>query len=244
MISQAALTDPQAFEDRLGHRFADRELCRLALTHRSWCGENEGLGSNERLEFLGDAVLALVVSQEFYSRFPDHDEGWLSQTRARVVNASTLAQVGRNLELGPLLQLSHGEQATGGREKSSILADAVEALIAAVYLDAGLAAARSLIRRHFGACMDLAAGTAGSSDHKTRLQELAAVADLDPPRYEVTGSGPDHEMWFSAVVSVGAVVGTGSGRTKKRAEQDAAEMAETALLARAAGGCQADGTRR
>ncbi len=215
--------------DRLGHRFNDPELLELALTHRSWCAEHSGSSSNERLEFLGDAVLSLVVTRRLYERFGDWTEGDLAKTRASLVNAATLAEVGRSVGLGEQLRLGRGEDASGGRRKPSILADALEAVIGAVYLDGGLGAADDAVGRLLGARLDAAASSPGYADFKTRLQELAARIGLDPPAYGVSASGPAHDRQFRAEVRAGGTTGVGTGSTKKDAEQRAAEVAYGAL---------------
>ena len=203
----------------------------LALTHRSWCAENAGEESNERLEFLGDAVLGLVVADHLFRVNPTLPEGSLAKSRAGVVSAPVLAEVGAELELGPVLRLGKGEDATGGRAKRSILADAVEAVIGAVYLDAGLDAARQVILAQLGARMAAeVAGGPGGTDHKTKLQELAAQRHDELPVYELTDDGPDHDKRFYAEVRLaGRVVGRGQGRSKKLAEQAAAGDALAAL---------------
>ncbi len=215
--------------DRLGHRFVDAALLELALTHRSWCAEHSGSSSNERLEFLGDAVLSLVVTQRLYSRFRCWSEGDLAKTRASLVNSATLAEVGRSIGLGELLRLGRGEVASGGRLKSSILADAVEAVIGAVYLDGGIDAADEAIGRLLGSRLEAAASAPGHADFKTRLQELAARLGFAPPAYDVTTSGPAHKMSFEAEVHAGSASGVGRGSTKKDAEQQAAQIAYAAL---------------
>ena len=219
--------------DRLGHRFADASLLELALTHRSWCAEHSGSCSNERLEFLGDAVLGLVVTRRLYERFGEWSEGDLAKTRASLVNSATLAEVARSIGLGDLLRLGRGELASGGREKSSILADAAEAVIGAVYLDGGIGAADHAVGRLLGSRIDAAARAPGHGDFKTRLQELAARLGFVPPVYDVTTSGPAHDKSFEAVVRAGAASGIGRGSTKKDAEQHAAEVAYAALTSQA-----------
>lgn len=215
-----------ALEARLGHVFDDPGLLQQALSHRSWCAEHDDEPSNERLEFLGDAVLGLVVTDALYQRFPDHPEGQLAKTRATVVSAATLADVGRVLDLGVDLRLGKGEDASGGREKASILADAVEAVIGAVYLDGGMDAARALVLRELDQRMDDAASRPGARDYKTRLQEIAASDGHGPPTYEITESGPDHHKRFAATVMIGEEIrGTGDGSSKKEAEQRAARAA-------------------
>lgn len=215
--------------DQLGHRFNDPGLLELALTHRSWCAEHSGSSSNERLEFLGDAVLSLVVTSRLYERFGDWTEGDLAKARASLVNAATLAEVGRSVGLGEQLRLGRGEDASGGRGKPSILADALEAVIGAVYLDGGIGAADDAVGRLFGARLDAAASSPGHADFKTRLQELAARAGLEPPSYGVSTSGPAHDRQFRAEVRTGDATGVGTGSTKKDAEQRAAEIAYAAL---------------
>ena len=215
--------------DRLGHRFEDPALLELALTHRSWSAEHSESSSNERLEFLGDAVLGLVVTQRLYSRFGDWSEGELAKTRASLVNSATLAEVGRSIGLGELLRLGRGEAASGGSRKSSILADAVEAVIGAVFLDGGIGAADNAVSQLLGSRLDVAASAPGHADFKTRLQELAARLGLDPPVYDVTTSGPAHDKLFEAGVHAGTASGVGTGSTKKDAEQHAARSAYAAL---------------
>ncbi len=213
-------------EDRLGHRFADPERLSLALSHRSWCAEHPGERSNERLEFLGDAVLGLVVTDHLFERYPDLPEGEMAKTRAAVVSAPTLAQVGADLDLGPRLRLGKGEDASGGRTKGSILADAVEAVIGAVYLDGGIDPARGLVLGLLGERIDVAASRPGATDYKTRLQEIAAHDGVSRPRYSVEESGPDHDKTFHASVTIGdETLGRGEGSSKKEAEQRAARAA-------------------
>ena len=225
----SASADAATLMDRLGHRFADVALLRLALTHRSWDAEHSGSSSNERLEFLGDAVLGLVVTQRLYSRFDEWSEGDLAKTRASLVNSATLAEVGRSIDLGNLMRLGRGEIVSGGRQKPSILADAVEAVIGAVYLDGGIGAADDAVGRLLGSRIDAAARAPGYADFKTRLQELAARLGFAPPVYDVTTSGPLHDPLFEAVVRAGTARGIGEGSTKKDAEQQAAEVAYKAL---------------
>lgn len=219
--------------DRLGHRFEDPALLELALTHRSWCAEHSGSSSNERLEFLGDAVLGLAVTQRLYSRFGGWSEGDLAKTRATLVNSATLAEVGRSAGLGELLRLGRGEVASGGRDKSSILADAVEAVIGAVYLDGGIGAAGDVVTRLLGSRLDVAASAPGHTDFKTRLQEMVARLGFDPPVYDMTTSGPAHDKLFEAEVHAGTASGVGTGSTKKDAEQQAAKIAYAALASEA-----------
>ena len=208
----------------------DADLLELALTHRSYAYEKGGLPTNERLEFLGDSVLGLVVTHELYTRYADVSEGRLAKLRAAVVNSRALAEVGRALGLGEFVLLGKGEQATGGRDKSSILADTTEALLGAVYLDRGVEAAVELVQRLFGPLMHAAAQDGAALDWKTALQELSATRGLGVPDYRLAESGPDHAKSFTAVVHVGGEAhGDGAGRSKKEAEQRAAEAAFVAL---------------
>jgi len=210
----------------LGREFLDAELLERALAHRSWCAERPGQPSNERLEFLGDAVLGLVVTDFLFRTYPDLPEGQLAQVRASVVNAEALAEIAEVMEIGPALRLGKGEDASGGREKPSILSDAMEAVIGAVYIDGGWDAAAELVMRLLGTrIVDGAAGP-GGHDFKTRLQELSSRLYDELPRYRHVSEGPDHAKHFSATVSVdGIPVGRGEGRSKKQAEQAAARMA-------------------
>ena len=197
-----------------------------ALTHRSYAYENGGLPTNERLEFLGDSVLGLVVTAALYRRHRDLPEGQLAKLRAAVVNMRALAGVGRTLELGQYLLLGRGEEASGGRDKSSILADTVEALIGAVYLESGIEVATVFVHRLVDPLIDSSAELGAGLDWKTSLQELTAIAGLGVPEYAVTEEGPDHAKLFHAVALVqGGSYGTGSGRSKKEAEQAAAAAA-------------------
>jgi ribonuclease-3 len=211
---------------RLEHEFADPTLLLQALSHRSWCGEQEGAPSNERLEFLGDAVLGLVVAEHAYHSYPGFPEGKLAKLRAAVVNAAVLAQVADELALGQPLRLGRGEEASGGRTKASILADALEAVIGAVYLDAGWETARRLVLRLLGDRIARAATEPDDFDHKSRLQERAVHNGDGTPRYVVIGSGPDHDRHYEAEVYIGGVRrGSGQGTSKKDAEQAAARQA-------------------
>jgi ribonuclease III len=210
--------------ERLGHPFKDISLLRHALAHRSWCGEQEGgAPSNERLEFLGDAVLGLVVAEFTYGRFPEFAEGKLAKIRSATVNARALAQVAEALGIGDVLLLGKGEEASGGRAKASILADALEAVIGAVYLDGGWGAAEPLILEQLGQRIDRAAAEPDDFDHKSRLQELSVHSGEGTPRYVVEGSGPDHDRAYVAQVFIAGILrGTGQGSSKKDAEQQAA----------------------
>jgi ribonuclease-3 len=211
-------------------RFNDADLLELALTHRSYAFETGGLPTNERLEFLGDAVLGLVVTDLAYRRFPDLSEGELAKLRAATVNMVALADVARDLGLGQHIRLGKGEELSGGRDKASILADGLEALLGAVYLDGGLEVASEFIVRLFSPLIDAYAIGEGERDFKTTLQELAAQGVGESPRYEVTERGPDHAKEFTAVVFLGdKPFGRGEGRSKKEAEQRAAREAFDAL---------------
>jgi ribonuclease-3 len=204
-----------------------------ALVHRSWCAENEGHDSNERLEFLGDAVLGVIVTDHAYHAYPALSEGELTDVRKAVVNAVTLAEVADELELGKYLLLGKGEEQSGGREKPSILADALEAVLGAVYVSTGMEAAHHLVMRLLGdRVAEAHAGGPGGQDFKSRLQELAAREFEDAPRYQTVAEGPDHARRFHVTVSVGGVArGIGDGRSKKQAEQVAARDAYMTLTA-------------
>lgn len=218
--------------DRIGHHFADADLIETALRHRSWCAENGDVESNERLEFLGDSVLGLVVTDHIFSRYPSLPEGSMAKLRSDVVSSVSLAAVARDLQLGDALSLGKGEEASGGREKSSILADALEAVIGAVYVDGGWEPAAGIVMDRFAHRIERAARRPGLEDYKTRLQEHVARTGAQPPVYDVTGVGPDHEKQFFATVSIaGQVLGRGEGRTKKEAEQGAAGQAWEHLAA-------------
>lgn len=224
--------DLGALEQRLGYTFRDRDLLRRALSHRSWVAESDDVVSNERLEFLGDAVLGWVVADLVYRRFADLAEGALTDLRKSVVNATALAEVAAEMRLGEHLLLGRGEDAAGGRQKVSILSDAIEAVFGAVYLDGGTGAAFDLIERLFIARLEVAVGTLDRLDFKSTLQELTAQRGLDAPDYEVTSTGPDHDKSFTARVLVGGdLVGEGTGRSKKAAEQAAAGDAFARLTA-------------
>jgi ribonuclease-3 len=209
------------------------DLLTLALTHRSYAYEHGGLPTNERLEFLGDAVLGLTITDELYHRHPERSEGDLAKLRASVVNTHALADVARVLTddgLGAYLLLGRGEVNTGGANKSSILADGMESLLGAVYLHHGIDTARTVILRLFGTLLDTVATLGAGLDWKTSLQELTAVRGLGTPSYHVTSTGPDHDKQFTATVVVMDIeYGVGVGRTKKEAEQKAAATAWTTI---------------
>jgi ribonuclease-3 len=218
-------------EGSLGYNFDDPDLLALALTHRSVSSEENSNLDNERLEFLGDAVLQLAVTDYLYAQFPRLAEGKLAKVRAGVVSRPTLADVARSIDLGAHIKLTAAEDRTGGRDKDSIMADALEAVIGAVYLDAGLEAAIGLVLRLWGDRIDDRAKRPGLKDYKTRLQEVLAK-DGRRPEYLTEGSGPDHQPSFVARAEVeGVLLGMGSGRSKKEAEQAAAQQALETLRA-------------
>jgi len=213
----------------------DEALLVRALTHRSYAYEHGGLPNNERLEFLGDAVLGLVVTDTLYRTHPDLPEGQLAKLRAAVVNMRALADVARTVDLGAYVFLGRGEEATGGRDKASILADTMEAVIGTIHLACGIDAAGTFVHHLFDPLMTQSATLGAGLDWKTSLQELAAAGSLGNPEYRVEESGPDHEKQFVAAALVGAeVLGHGTGRSKKEAEQQAAEQAWATLDARRA----------
>ncbi|MCL2464431.1 MAG: ribonuclease III, partial [Micrococcales bacterium] len=212
----------------------DPELLVLSLTHRSFAHEAGGIPTNERLEFLGDTVLGLVVTERLYRWLPDRPEGDLARMRAATVSQRALAAIARELNLGSYVLLGKGELATGGRDKDSILSDTLEAVIGAVYLTHGLEVSRGMVDRLVGPTLEHAADLGAGLDWKTSLQELVASLGLGAPQYSVTGEGPDHARVFTAQVLVADEVrGSGTGSAKKIAEQEAAEAAYHALLAQA-----------
>jgi ribonuclease III len=214
-----------SLEDVLGYRFSDTSLLNLALTHRSISSDDASVPDNERLEFLGDAVLQLAVTNKIYHGYPDLPEGQLAKARAAVVSGKTLSEVASRVGLGSHVSLSPAEERSGGRMKVSILADTMEAIIGAVYLDAGLDVATAMIYRLFDDVIAEKAANPGVRDYKTRLQEVLATQGKRP-EYQVSGEGPDHARTFTAVVIVdGRTLGSGAGHSKKEAEQTAAEAA-------------------
>jgi ribonuclease-3 len=219
-------SEPRALDHALGIRFRNAELRETALTHRSFAFEQDLDTTNERLEFLGDSVLGLVVTDMAFDAFPRLPEGELAKLRAAIVNAQALADVARALGLGELVRLGKGEEQSGGRDKASILADALEAVFGAVYLDLGLDEARGLIERLFRPLMEAYARGEGDRDYKTILQELASRELHTMPEYRLEDRGPDHEKEFTATVFLnGQAMGSGVGRSKKEAEQRAAREA-------------------
>jgi ribonuclease-3 len=214
--------------------FVDGDLRRAALTHRSFAFEHGLEVTNERLEFLGDSVLGLVVTDMAYAAYPEMAEGELAKLRAAIVNMQALADVARGLDLGEVVLLGKGEEGSGGRDKASILADALEAVFGAVYLDRGLETVRALIDRLFRPRMEAWTRGEGDRDFKTSLQELASRSRRAIPEYRIEERGPDHEKQFTATVLIaGEPLGTGVGRSKKEAEQQAAREAYASMAARA-----------
>jgi ribonuclease-3 len=227
----AEAADPEGLLCALGAPITAETLER-ALTHRSYAYENGGLPTNERLEFLGDSVLGLVVTDTLFKGHPTLPEGQLAKLRAAVVQMNTLAEVARELHLGSFVRLGRGEEGTGGRDKPSILADTLEAVIGATYIDCGLEEASALVHRLFDPVIERSSLLGAGLDWKTSLQELTAVRGLGVPEYHVKDSGPDHQKLFLAVVKVGASeLGVGEGRSKKAAEQLAAEAAYRSITA-------------
>lgn len=225
----------QAAADALVSRLGvtiDPELLVLALTHRSFAYEAGGLPTNERLEFLGDSVLGVVVTDRLYRDHPDLPEGELAKMRAATVSQKALSEIARQIELGPCILLGKGERATGGADKDSILCDAVEALIGAVYLTHGMDTAREFVLSLVSGHLAAAATSGVALDWKTSLQEAAAERGKGAPVYSCEGEGPDHARTFTATVTIdGTVYGTGVGSAKKHAEQEAASKAYAALIA-------------
>ena len=227
----------EELEQTIGHRFRQPELLERALTHRSAAPDGtvtEIRADNEQLEYLGDAVLGMLVSEYLVGAFPHWSEGQLSKSRARLVNAASLHTAARRLNLGEHLRLGKGEEKTGGREKPALLADALEAVVAAVYLDAGLPASREFVKRALlDEAIDLEGNRLELSDHKSALQEFLQAQGLASPRYTVLReTGPDHRKTFWMQVDVpGLVNATGTGANKKEAEQSAAAQALELLRA-------------
>ena len=212
----------------------DAQLLEIALTHRSFAYESGGLPTYERLEFLGDSVLGLIVTAELYQRYPDLPESRLSPLRSGIVNTVALADVARTLGLGQHIRIGKGEESSGGRDKSSILADSLEALFGALYLDKGFEVTKSIILPLISPVIDNALEKGAGLDGKTALQELLAERNMGVPEYVVTDSGPDHDKDFVAQVVVhGNVLGQGKGKSKREAEQIAATLAFTTLNERA-----------
>jgi ribonuclease III len=208
-------------------------LLQLALTHRSFSYEAGGLPTNERMEFLGDAVLGLVVTDELYEKFPELDESRLSPLRSGVVNMRALAQVAREINLGEYLRIGKGEESTNGRDKNSILADSLEALVGAIYLEHGYLKSAEVILNLLRPLIDAAKSSGSALDGKTALQELAASIGLSAPEYEIGESGPDHDKSFTAIAILsGERFPQGVGKSKREAEQAAAKLAHDLLASR------------
>lgn len=214
-------------QHRIFHQFKNQELLERALTHKSFANENRVPAHNERLEFLGDAVLGLVISEYLMKNCPDSDEGDLSRLRAAVVSEPALASLAREIGLGSYLLLGKGEEQTGGRDKDSLLANSLEALIASIYLDAGIAAVEAFVIRFFEEMIKKTCASRGTLDYKTELQELCQERLKQLPEYRIVSeTGPDHQKQFEVELSVkGDVYGHGIGKSKKEAEQRAAKEA-------------------
>ena len=208
-------------------------MLELALTHRSFSYEAGGIPTNERLEFLGDSVLGLIVTDELYKKFPDLDESRLSPLRSGVVNMRALAQIARDLKLGEFLRIGKGEESTNGRDKNSILADSLEALVGAIYLEHGYTKSSQIVLKWIEPALIAATSQGAGLDGKTALQELAATLSLSAPEYEITESGPDHDKSFvAAAILSGEKFPTGHGKSKREAEQAAAKIAHELLSIR------------
>jgi ribonuclease III len=232
-VATESAPDPEAgrqrLAERIGRALVTSGLLRAALVHRSWCAEHAGELSNERLEFLGDSVLGLIVTDHLVRRYPDMPEGDLSRIRADVVSATALAPVAQELGIGEALLLGRGEELSGGREKTSILADAMEALIASAYLSSGIESTSNFVLSLLEDVIQTVAEREELGDSKNRLQELATRFGFDGPHYDVREEGPDHARRFFATVRVGEYVVAGEGDSKRRAEQAAALAALAAI---------------
>jgi ribonuclease-3 len=228
MMAAGQVSPYSVLEERLGYQFRDGALCQTALTHKSWINETHEAkrGDNERLEFLGDAVLALVVSDLLMKQFPSHPEGELSKTRAAIVNELGLARVAEELSLGQWIFLGRGEEQAGGRQKRSILSDALEALIGAIYVDGGFGSAYQVAQRLFNPLLADAEVAAGR-DFKSRLQEISqARLQLAPTYTVISQQGPDHDKTFEVAIYLGPTeYGRARGKSKKEAQQAAAAQA-------------------
>jgi len=208
-------------------------LLQLALTHRSFSYENGGTPTNERLEFLGDSVLGLLITEALFERYPDLDESKLSPLRSSVVNTKALATIARELKLGQYLRIGKGEEATGGRDKNSLLADSLEALVGAIYMEHGYGTTAKVVLGWCEAALTAATAEGANLDSKTALQELASARGLSTPEYEITESGPDHDKSFTAVAILSdEKFSEGRGKSKREAEQIAAKLAYDAISAR------------
>ncbi len=229
MMNELRMRSLRDLEESLGYRFADIGLLENALTHRSFVNENPALPfrDNERLEFLGDAVLELTITDMLLRKFPDYAEGHLSKLRASVVNEQPLAEMARRFRLGEFLLLGRGEESSGGRMKTSLLANAFESVIAAMFLDAGFDRTAAFIGRLFAPLIGEGAAPAVYRDYKTAVQEVCQIRFRDLPRYVlISETGPDHDKRFETSLVIGEqVIATGAGRNKKEAEQQAAKTA-------------------
>jgi ribonuclease-3 len=224
--------DSNRLQESLGYKFSDYSHLNQALTHPSYHNEQEsGEGDYQRLEFLGDAILGMLLAEMLCARFPAADEGYLSRSRAQLAEQGSLAGIARRLGIGAFIRVGRGEEQSAGRDKDSILCDVLEALIAAVYLDGGLDAARNVVTSFFEELLDAPAEGAGFRDAKSELQELLSARGMVPPEYRLADeSGPPHDRQFSFVVVIeGRVAGEGSGRSKKSAQQAAASLALQSL---------------
>jgi ribonuclease-3 len=231
-LNGSGLISHAALRAALGDPELDPELLERALVHRSYAYENGGLPTNERMEFLGDAVLGLIVTETLYRNHPSLSEGELAKMRAAVVNARALAEVGRRIGIGEYVRLGRGEETTGGRDKASILSDTTEAVIGAVHLSGGLANSAPVVHRLFDPVIAKAAVLGAGLDWKTSLQELTAALGLGVPEYVISDDGPDHMKTFAARVRVAdQLYGNGTGTSKKEAEQEAAATAYAELSA-------------
>ena len=215
--------------ERLGVA-VEPSLLELAFTHRSFAYESTNKETNERLEFLGDSVLGLIVTEELYKRYPEFDESRLSPLRSGIVNMRALADIARELELGKYIRLGKGEEVTGGRDKNSLLADALEALIGAIYLQFGFAVCTEIVSKLIASTLDSAVARGAGLDGKTALQELVAALNKGVPEYVVSEEGPDHDKNFTAIAMVaGVAISEGAGKSKREAEQIAARLAFESL---------------
>ncbi len=236
-VPPANVSSLVAFQERLAYRFRDESLLRLALTHPSIAHEqNTSLPHNQRLEFLGDAVLGMILSRELFEKFPEADEGALTKSRAKMVNTTTLAAHGRAVDLGAQLLISKGEENSGGRERSSALADAFEAVLGALFLDGGFEAVREFVLREFKNDFLQLDESVGIENPKGELQELLQARSTNAPQYQtISTEGPEHDREFEcAVLHDGAELARGRGKSKKAAETNAA-MAALKILAQQAG---------
>ena len=234
------IASPSELARRLGVAISDESLI-LALTHRSYAFENGGLPTNERLEFLGDSVLGLVVTDTLYRNYADQPEGQLARMRAAIVNARSLADVARTFDLGEFIRLGRGETSTGGADKASILSDTLEAVLGAVYLELGLQVATELVHSLFDPVIANAGELGAGLDWKSSLQERTAEVGAGVPQYLVEQSGPPHDRQFEAYVQLGDNrYGPGHGKSKKEAEHIAAQIAWRALTPTNASNSDAD----